>query len=462
MEETRMVLKRFGARVFTKAAGDSLQDWLRRIFLLCGYPCAVVRHQACDLLLMLFQSSFYHDNSLTLLKNTCLAVFQDVLEAILDVYGAKIDSLEKEDEYLAYLRSSIIHMRESAPVNLLGANDSKDLHALHAHIYAFMDNLDKILAGNACLRRHLTLPVGHDWMGANLLDGPFEHVNTIIMKSRQDRVRASSSTNSRPQSTSFINPIVASSAGNVSPKFGTPVPVVRKVMSTLPPVQDSSDDMMSESSEDTAVVQVKFDLDAVMELFVEISEIFDPILLPRFRMRWLEQLARLHDSKQNRAESAEIRWRLFKLCEKVRLAWDQVWAPREPLRWTSDGPEVAKSSRNFLQLFYGTVSSGGKWWSSQLQFKEHMETCVSVASSKFAAISLFHLAERSYHSLLTLYRQEGKLADMSTVYQSIASMFKSHLSSSFAMGLFYRVLFIGKGILYCTHRHSICTLMTNM
>ena len=435
MEQTRVVLKRFSASVFTKAAGDSLQDWLRRIFLFCSYPGAVIRHQACDVLLLLIQSSFYHGVSLTLLKVTSLAVFQDVLESILDTYGPKIDSVEREDEYLSYLRSSIVHMRDSAPVDLLG-EEGRDLHALHAHIFAFMDSLDKVLAGNACLRRHVSLPVGHDWSGANLLDGPFEHVNHIIIKSRQDRVRANAS---RPVSSQF-------NVSTDSPKIGTPVPNARKGVVVGPTVTiEHVDESGSDTSEATAILQVKFDVEAVMELFIEISELYDPILLPRFRMRWLENLARLQDSKQNRGESAEARWRIFKVCESVRSTWDKVWAPREPLLWTSDGPEHAKPGRNFLQLFYGTMASPGKWWSSQTQLREHMETCLSTASSKFASVSLFHLAERSYHSLLSIYRQDGKLADMNSVYQSIANMFKAHLSSSFAMGLFYRVYFIGRG-----------------
>ena len=450
LEQTRLVLKRFGASVFTKAADDSLQDWLRRIFLLCSYPGAVMRHQACDVLLLLFQSSFYHGVSLTLLKVTSLAVFQDVLDAILDTYGSKIDSVEREDEFLSYLRSSIVHMRDSAPIDLLG-DQSKDLHALHAHIFAFMDSLDKLLAGNACLRRHVNLPVGHDWSGANLLDGPFEHVNHIILKSRQDRVRANAS---RPVSSQFN----VSTAD--SPKVGTPVPNSRKAVTVSQSVTiEQVDESGSDTSEATAILQVKFDVEAVMELFVEVSELFDPILLPRFRMRWLENLARLHDSKQNRGESAEVRWRIFNICEKVRFTWDQVWAPREPLQWTGDGPEAAKGSRNFLQLFYGTLASPGKWWSSQMQLREHMETCLSTASSKFASVSLFHLAERSYHSLLSIYRQEGKLADMNSVYQSIANMFKAHLSSSFAMGLFYRVYFMGKGkltLLLCRIGPYLC------
>ena len=463
MEQARTVLKRFGGRVFTIAVGDSMQDWLRRIFLFCAYPGAVLRYQSCDLMLLLFQSSFYHCSSLTLLKNTALSVFQDVIDTVISIYGPKIDSITKEDEYLSYLRASVIHMRDAAPTSMLLAPSSRqslpnttDGIALSAQLFDFMGSLDKILLGNAYIRRQLLHPVGYDWLGANILDGPYtEHSNNIVFRAHTERIRANNG--SRPASYNY-------SAQNSS----SPVGKARKVALQRLPEGDNELSLASDSiaSQPCPVVDLVvpldevLDCDGVMELFVEVANIFDPILLPRIRMRWLENLVRLLDSKLHRAESAEVRWRLYLLCEGVRGSWEKLWAPREPLQWTGEGfgDYAARNipQRNFLQLYTATTSSSGKWWSSPSQFKEHMETALTVGSSKFASISLFHLAERGYHSLLALYRQESRLADMSSVYQNISNLFRSHLSSSFAMGIFYRVLFLGRGTKYSAYERIWC------
>jgi hypothetical protein len=285
---------------------------------------------------------------------------------------------------------------------------------------------------------------------------------TMAYKALNDRKRVNGS--SRPVSSN-----VSAVAPSLPPSRGvSPMPMSRKALA--PSVCDSSLDVdaFSSISEVTAVCHTKFDFDAVIDLFIEISSLFDPILLPRyvfsrcvcianvilqllsycrFRMRWLEYLARMHDLRSNRAEGGEIRWRLFKLCEGVESTWDQVWAPREPLVWTADAGFDATKGRNFLLTFHTTVTTPGRWWLNSMQLKEHMIVSLAESANKFATISLFHLAERGYHSLLQLHRQDGQLSDMNAVYQKIATMFTSHLSSSFAMGLFYRVYYFGQGAL---------------
>jgi hypothetical protein len=39
------------------------------------------------------------------------------------------------------------------------------------------------------------------------------------------------------------------------------------------------------------------DIDKIIDIFIETSELYDPLSLPRNRIKWLENVCRLHDSK---------------------------------------------------------------------------------------------------------------------------------------------------------------------
>ncbi len=273
------VLRHFGARLFVLAVGDSMQDWIRIVLKMCSLHSTNSKDTACNFLLLLLRSYFIYFGSITVLADIMMSVLDDVISSILEIFNGVAHSFENEDDLLAPLVTSFQQMKSAAIDKMSHQQHSKSI-AFYFSLKKIMVDLELLLSANAQLRRHLSHPVGYDWLGMNMLDGPFDQRMTEIIHTLR---------NQRKWVTT----------GNVTG--------VEKYQ--------------------------KMDLEEVMEMFVRSSDLFDPIRLPRQRIQWLENLSRLHEIRMNRAEGAEVRWKIFKICNQVRSTWNSQWAPRKPLDW---------------------------------------------------------------------------------------------------------------------------------
>ncbi len=201
------------------------------------------------------------------------------------------------------------------------------------------------------------------------------------------------------------------------------------------------------------------------------AELYDPVKLPRFRIQWLENLARLHEVRSNRAEGAEVRWRIFQLCQSVEDTWQQQWVPRPPLVWVRrgshappvqavDGNSVPSDTastqpspvadRNFHSVFL-TAMNGQQYraWNSYQQYVQHMVTTLDVATDRFCLANLIHLAERTSAHLVQLYRLSKQVeligGQYHRVFQAFRTMTEKGITSTMAVGTFYRVCYEGLG-----------------
>ncbi len=411
------VVRQFGARVFLAAVEDALQYWLRICLFHFASSSLTVRESACNFFLCLARASYHYLGSFTLISTTVLAVVDDVIAEILDCNRKNISTFSDEDKVLQKLHDSIRDMRYVAKAKLdkqrataFGERSSP----FGASLMSFLNDLTVILLANAELRRHISHPVGYDFKGANLLDGPFdERASNLIQAARKKRKD----------------------------------------------VKNDNDAVMAKSG---------FHIEEVMMHFVKAAEIYDTYKLPRFRMHWLENLARLHELRSNRAEAAEIRWRVFLLCEQVENVWQQLWVPRPPLAWrhrgsnTQDllaeismfskvGDEVhAHGDRNFYNVFVKAMDmKPTRPWYDVQQYWTHMETALTVVTERYCSVNLIQLAERSSSSLLELYRLNKRSDMMMGEYSRMAAAIKATndkgITSSIAMGTFYRVSYAGLG-----------------
>ena len=228
----RLVIRRFGFKVFEATVGDSMQDWARVCLLSCAQRNIDTATDSCDFLLYLLRASFHYRGSLTAMSTVLLAVFDDVITRLLHNNRESIRTYSDEDLVLQPLLDSLRRMREAAEKRVLRGWKQAALSQAVANL---MRNLETLWLASSLMRRHVSHPVGHDWLGTNMLDGPFEeHSNVLMLTLRNSR-------------------------RNVGPSPGQP----------------------------------KADLEAVMETFANAADIFDAIALPRFRIRWLENLARV-------------------------------------------------------------------------------------------------------------------------------------------------------------------------
>jgi hypothetical protein len=288
-----------------------------------------------------------------------------------------------------------------------------------------MTDLQVILLASAELRRYVTHPVAYDFLGANMLDGPFDDRTTALthlMRQQRKAVKADGSVYQQGTTNSG------------------------------------------------------FQIEEVMIHFVHAAEVYDPIKLPRFRIQWLENLVRLHELRLNRAEGAEIRWRIFQICQAVEDTWQVQWVPRPPLDWsrrglinvdfngTNNNTELSSNQsplnkshdipdRNFYQTFLRAMDARPfRAWCSCQQYLAHMESALAVATERFCATNLIHLAERTSSHLIQLYRISKQVELMSGEYGRILGAFKTMsdkgITSAMAVGTFYRVFYDGRGLYF--------------
>lgn len=192
------------------------------------------------------------------------------------------------------------------------------------------------------------------------------------------------------------------------------------------------------------------DVDLIIALFIKGAESIDVLQLPRIKMYILENLSKIHDIIGNPAESAMVRWEIQDICSRVKDKCTTLWAPKPPLRWaTSRTSSPSSSHPHFCAALLSAKNSPiAHPWQSASQHRRHTITALTVAAEKFKDCHLVYLAERALLTLMGMYRAEAdNVALLSECYSKMANMFTvaSAGNMKFAMGTFYRVLYIGGG-----------------
>jgi hypothetical protein len=108
---------------------------------------------------------------------------------------------------------------------------------------------------------------------------------------------------------------------------------------------------------------------------------------------------------------------------------------------------------DFLTVFQKALSQPAPTaWESEQQFYKHMVTVLTMCIKRFKDAKLTFLAERACHALIECYRRDNfdeneSLPLIAKTFQQIHELYamSSVGRTTFAMGTFYRVQFLGKG-----------------
>jgi hypothetical protein len=243
-------------------------------------------------MMILLEACFYYTGSLSKLNIIFITIFDDVITYILESNKSIIKYFSDENNILEILELNLLKIRNNSISQNLKNNEKneheknekmkmKNSTAFHLAVISLMKNLSLLFKSNGFLRRMVSQPIEIDWLGVNMLDGPFD-----------DRTTAYTNT-----------------------------------------IKNNRKNVISPSQIDN------IDIDKIIDIFIETSELYDPLSLPRNRIKWLENVCRLHDLKGSKSESAEIRWRIFRVCEMSKSTWSTMWVPRQPLDWKKRGYE---------------------------------------------------------------------------------------------------------------------------
>jgi hypothetical protein len=422
------IVKRFGAKIFLASLEDSLQYWLRITLIHFASVSLLVRHTACNFFITLLDSTFQYFGTFAAISTVVFAIFNDVLSEILEWNKSTITTLSDEDSALQGLIDAFLEIKENVQKNLNKGSDgssskkssvssssyhypSKYIHPMSIALLEFVKNVEVIFRANAEVRRYLSLPAGYDFFGANLLDGPYDERTSLLLQVlRQNR---------------------------------------RNIKNDL---------------NDSNKTSVGFQLEEVMMHFVEAADVYDVYKLPRFKMQWLENLARLHQSRANRAEGAEIRWKIYLLCSQLEDRWQSIWSPKPPLQWQRRGkigsgsdPSSSSSSltgaeldgRDFYRVLLQTLNSTPlRPWMDMNQFWIHKVTSLTVSRQWYASVNLMSLAERASTQLIQMFRSSQQTGALIEEYTVLANNWKLTLekgiTNEIALGTFYRVYYTGQ------------------
>jgi hypothetical protein len=433
------VVSKFGAKIFLASLEDSLQYWLRVTLIHFASDSLLVRHTACNFFLTLIHSTYQSFGTFAVISTTVLAVFNDVCSEILEGSKNTIQCYSDEDRALQGLIDTFKEIKEINS-KILKNPKKKKFYSLSNAIISLVKNVEIIFRAISDVRRYVQLPAVYDFYGANLLDGPFDDRTSLLLQViRQSRKTIKNDNEANPLS------------------------------STNP------------SGSTTTVKSPNFQLEEVMYHFLEAAEIYDAYKLPRFKMQWLENLARLHQSRLNRAEGAEIRWRIFLLCQQIEDRWQNMWSPKPPLQWQRRGkifdlptsPPVSTNptggnnpntnsmnvssttSENENRDFYRVLNSALdskvlRPWLDMNQYWTHKVTSLTVSRQFYTSVNLMSLAERASKQLIFLYRLTQQHTLLIDEYNELSKNWKltieKGIGNDIALGNFYRVYYIGLGV----------------
>jgi hypothetical protein len=410
-EEATQTLTILGAKNFIRSLSkDTLQFWIRQIMLHCGSFFASLRDSAASFLGNLLFSCFDNFGSFRRVSVPIYAVLRDVVEVLEKQYKDSPQMLE-DRKHLKPYSESFIHATKCVQAKEREYDAAKGFkiipNSLLLATESFFNSLIGVLNVFSFINLKLDyLKISFDWKGGNGLDS----------MDYED-----SSQNAK--------------------KVGFNVK-----------------DLMS-----TAIEGV--DLEWMLELMVAAATTLADCALPRTRMYVLENLARMQDMLGNNAEAGVARWDIYVIMQEVEKnvflsasasagagaagaggsLMSRYWCPRPPLKLETEG-DFMSVLRKAIALPAPTV------WDSERQFYKHMITVLTVCAKRFRDAKLTFLSERAIHALIDCYRRENfdeneSLPLIAKAYLDIHELYvqSSVGSTTFAMGTFYRVLFLGKG-----------------
>lgn len=543
IQSIAQLIRNFGGKMFLAAAGDSLQDWISCILEYCGNNSHLIRSEAYLLLILLCQSVFYYNGSITILADTALSTFSDI------IYDAHSFKGTHQSKFVANLLGSFeaikvtcseLFIKSSSPpyppeLARGAALAIKSLIDKLTKIAEAMDFVIRLLplqaerqrkwsdvpaANEAEIRQSVTTMSSAEMSVAGTSDenytggiaaSPSSMLKKAFTKDFMDGSTMSSTsitvrrdntkggvTDSTSVTSTFKRELTRTNSALVTSKssadtsaFGIPNTVRREFTRTnsllgspmlmrknsdlnvVPNLnrKQSNDSFEGPESSDlvSAISDFCVDTEYVFDLFLEVTGFFNHLTLPRYKAKlmcnaiiclfmylcfcrtcisWYDHLMRLHEVSKNTSEIAEIHWRVFLIYDKVKSFWQTIWAPRDRIVWLRCRGLAPSATRNFLGLLQRTMQYPGRFWASETEFQEKMESHMSLSMNMFLELGLVNLAERAHRKLIEILLSSSKVTRSVTQYQHFASKVEktTDITVALGMGLYYRVWYIGSEI----------------
>jgi hypothetical protein len=427
------IILMFSFTTILKFLGDTFQHWIRKILFGFGSCYASVRQAALEMYEVCLQSCFQYQGTLSAIILPTFGVINDTLTALKNKYRGMdnkpppppASGKEKLTHYTALLRSIALLKDSDHEIFIQNFNDSSSFYDSYvASKSLFLNDFLNIIHTLLFINNQLGVIVPYDWNGGLGYNNLYE---------------------------SFKNSIASSSSSPSSSSASVKFKLI-------------SDDMKTRYLSDFK----NLDLETTLEQFVKAANAFGTFNLPRFKIYILENLCIIHEIYNQVAEMGMIRWKIYEICEQMEKLSLEIWSPKPPLKIVRRGSDSTVDDRqpHFMAALIASLNlPAAHPWVSLESLRKHAILSLQISIDLFRETHLIYLAERSLNALLGIYRNDhgDNLKHLGNCYDKLSKLFdgasKGNGNINFAMGTFFRVLYIGQGphsplslvLLLCPH-----------
>jgi hypothetical protein len=405
------VVLMYGFPSILRSFGDSFQHWIRKIFMGFGSCYASVRQSSLELYEVCLQSCYQYQGTLSAIILPSYGVINDTLLALKNKYRELDKNTSNKHRYFTAFMQSMLVLRD-ADHEIYANNFNESLYSSYASSKEkFLHDFLSIIQTLLFINNQLGVIIPYDWNGGyNNLYETFQ--NTIGAGLPGSNTSAASSM-----------------------KF--------KII---------SDDLRTRLLREFK----NLDLETLLDQFVESAEAYGTYNLPRFKIYLLENLYLLHEIYGQVAEMAMIHWKIYEICEQMEKLSLEIWSPKPPLRIVRRGADSTADYRqpHFMAALISSLTlPSAHPWISMESLRKHAILSLQISFDLFRDTHLIYLAERCYNALLGIHRSDhgDNFRPLANCYDKLTKVFddasKGKGNVNFAMGTFFRVLYIGQGTL---------------
>jgi hypothetical protein len=427
-EQASWIIQNLGFHIFFYAAGDTLQDWLRKALSICYDATApaemtigmqsyesprmspnVVRIMgtgtdgSSHFIAMLLYSCFNYTGSALRLKYIFLSISQEFITNTVNEDQGGFTMKRQASMARKRVQSSIDVLRDrfntvfikilksSNQIAAFNCIPTTSVSAFLSSVNSLLSKVKIIVKAYAYIIKQIGVDriIRYNYNGENSLDGSYDSI---------------------PQTGMDSNDMIE------TPKVVTPL---------------------------------RIDYHLTIQLLMLAAGVFDPLYLPRFHIFWLENIAMIHDIYGNVAESAITRLRIFDVCKNVADIWDTLWVPRPPIIW-SDRVPSDNIKRDFFTLFIETLKGPRpQVWRDWYQYRQHMKTVLMKTISILSAAGIVRWEQQVSAELVNFLQYQGDNIKAAEEYGRLCASITRAATrglDKFSMGNFYRVHFSGPAI----------------
>lgn len=294
-------LKIFGVKMFLEALGETLQHWLRVIFLNCGARRAHVRVEATDLLELVLRSTWECYGSFFRIRVPLLAVQTEVMERIVATAAAR---------YYRDMRRQRTQLEKFSHLNA---------EASLVPLWRTLDRIEKQPASQNIAFRGALIRMAEKlkklyraYVAARVLsfiqgNRPGEEIDVSTQKSLESEALV------RARRISVLR-VVNASEGYSKQFLG---------------FQGTSGQRKGNLAH----------YEAVEDALIDAADVFSPTELPEHRVAWLRMLADFHKMRKKHAEEATCHFYIHTTLHQASRLHGSLWSNTPFLPWTDNMPD---------------------------------------------------------------------------------------------------------------------------